>query len=559
MSDKPSYEELMQRVIALEQVEYERKQAESKLARIEKKSRVWLEHSPICTKIIDLNLNLQYMSRAGIEGLGIEDITKLYGHPYPFDFYPDSFKKSMTANLLKAKETSEIVTQEAAVVDTNGNELWFHSTIVPVDDDDDGRINYLMVVSADTTECKRAEAVLRKADDLKDNFMSTITHELLTPINGVRLSLSLLEKNIDVSSKEYLAMANSSNNHMLHLVESMITFTEARRGSLTIHRTPLSINSILKGIFDHFERDSESKITFNYHFDTHTPEWILSDEYKLRVVIVQLMKNAVTFTDQGEVTLRCSSVTKKPGVSCLVISVQDTGIGMNNNVQQGIFSAFSQADASITREHGGLGIGLTNVKDILHLMDAELDVVSEIDSGSTFTITLPITLATEQQINEVKMLSAKQNKTASSEALTQYKNAKILVVEDNPVNMALVLSVLKRSSYRALPAKHGKEALDVIQENPDVAAVLMDCQMPVMDGFEATQRIRKMRGFEGLPIIAVTANIGEQDQQRCLAAGMSDYLAKPASLKSINMKLAKWLGGDTLKERHFTETYTLSL
>jgi CheY-like chemotaxis protein len=310
---------------------------------------------------------------------------------------------------------------------------------------------------------------------------------------------------------------------------------------LAIHEKPLSIKTTLKNIHDQFERHKEKYVNFRIDFDSNIPDWILSDEKKLSFVVVQLMKNAVAFTRRGEVVLSCSTVTREQSNQCLVISVRDTGTGMSDKVQKSIFDAFSQADSSITRGHGGLGIGLTNVKDILNLMGGQLVVESEVGSGSTFTITMPITLATEAQIRETQRLPAKQSAVVSEEVSAQLKNTKILVVEDNSVNMTLMLNVLARSHYQTLSAVHGEEALAVLKENTDVAAILMDCQMPVMDGFEATRQIRQMARYEDLPIIAVTANIAEKDQQRCLDAGMSDYLAKPINVTMIRTTLDKWV------------------
>ena len=386
-----------------------------------------------------------------------------------------------------------------------------------------------------------AEAALQKADELKDSFMSTIPHELLTPINGIRLSLSLLDSKVTDNDREYLAMAHTSNNHMLYLVESMITFTEARRGALAIHEKPVPIKSTLTSIYEHFERDKEKKLNLNIELDNNIPSWILSDEKKLRIIIVQLLKNAIAFTRQGDVLLSSFCLFREAESPCLVISVMDTGIGMSEKVQKSIFDAFSQADGSITREHGGLGIGLTNVKDILNLMGGQLDVKSDMGCGSTFTITMPITIARERQINEVQRLNVQHDLTVSDVVRQPINHVKILVVEDNPVNMALMLGVLKMSNYQTVTAVNGEEALCVLEKHIDVAAVLMDCQMPVMDGFEATRRIRQMSSFKNIPIIAVTANVAEEDQQRCLDAGMSDYLDKPASKTLIDAMLIKWL------------------
>lgn len=460
-------------------------------------------------------------------------------------------KRSMN-NYKRCIVTKEPVFNDAKYKLSDGStSRWGRNTFVPIFDSKQ-KVRRIMVTTVDITELKdaqenlaeaqqRAIASLQKADALKDSFMSTITHELLTPINGIQLSLSLLNTEVTAAGEDYLSMANTSNTHMLHLVESMITFTEARRGSLALHEKPFSIQSTLRNIFNYFESDNEKAINFEFGFDEDTIDWILSDEKKLSIVVVKLMENAVAYTPQGNVILNCRSVTQPQSDRCLVISVQDSGIGMTEEVQKNIFDAFSQADSSITRAHGGLGIGLTIVKDILNLMGGQLDVESNLGRGSIFTITVPVLLASEQQILEAQQLLTKQGKAASTKKFATFENAKILVVEDNPVNMSLLVKVLQKANYKTLSAVHGKEALSHLKMNADIAAILMDCQMPVMDGFEATRQIRRIEKYKDVPIIAVTANVSEEDQQKCLEAGMNDFLTKPADRMLIETTVAKWL------------------
>ncbi len=177
MNRKPTYAELEQRVNELAQIGSKYKQVEFKLKDSERRSRAWLENSPVCTKIVDLDFNLQYMSSAGIKGLQIDDITPYYGKPYPFDFYPESFRNGMTKNLEKVRETSEIIAQEASVFDIEGNELWFHSTIVPVNDEK-GRIEYFIIVSVDTTVRKQAETELKSYQDYLEQLVTERTNDL---------------------------------------------------------------------------------------------------------------------------------------------------------------------------------------------------------------------------------------------------------------------------------------------------------------------------------------------------------------------------------------------
>lgn len=380
------------------------------------------------------------------------------------------------------------------------------------------------------------------SEKLKDSFMSTITHELLTPINGIRLSLSLLKPGLEKSHHEFLEAATNSNRHMLNLIESMITFTEAKRGSLKLKRETFDAKQLLQAIYHQFEKGSRKPHKLLFDYDAETPVWIVSDTKKLGIIVVELLKNAVTFTEQGEIELSCSACeSSETGKIIFSLSVRDTGTGMTEDVQSHIFEGFSQADSSITREHYGLGIGLTMVSDILKLLKGSLVIDSEQGKGSTFTLNVPIELPTAQQIKEEQQIAKQAVVEINTEGSRLIKNAKILVVEDNAVNMMLLVRVLEQANYEVLSAEHGEKAIAALKENRDISAILMDCQMPVMDGFEATRQIRTMEGFGDLPIIAVTANVSEEDQQRCRDAGMSDYLTKPANPALIEQMLGKWL------------------
>jgi len=384
------------------------------------------------------------------------------------------------------------------------------------------------------------EAAL-SANRLKDSFMSTITHELLTPINGIQLSLSLLEKEVrEDERKEFLATANDSTRHLLGLVESMFAFSEARRGAMKLEHKKLDFHALVLGIVEQFESvvDKE-KVSIVLDWEKTTPHWIWGDRNKLSMIVSQLMKNACIYTSEGEIILRCTisnDGTPNKRNDILTLSIADTGIGISQDIQSKIFEEFTQADNSIKRKYGGMGIGLSIIKDILNLMNGTLELESEPKKGAVFTLKIPI-----EVLNGCDIVPLDINKVYGVRG-RHSKQEKILVVEDNPVNMKLLCKVLEKANYLPLKAVQGEEALKLLQENLDVVAVLMDCQMPVMDGFEATKRIRQLDQFRELPIIAVTANISESDQQRCRDVGMSDYLAKPVKGPLILSVLTKWIG-----------------
>ena len=426
---------------------------------------------------------------------------------------------------LQHKETLEILSAQAAVSLVNAR--LYEMVLASLGTAD--KINTLKSEALDAAE---------SANRLKDSFMSTITHELLTPINGIRLSLSLMKSGVNKECEEFLKTAEDSSEHLLNLVESIFTFVEARRGSIRLKQKPFSLYRLLKGVFNHFNSIKESEdLNLRLEWDVNTPEWIVGDENKLSTIIVQLLKNACAFTKQGEVVLSCSSKECKDGSKLLELAVKDTGVGIRDDVKSKIFEAFNQADNSINRMHGGMGIGLTIVNEILKLMGGTLELDSAPDKGSVFTLSIPV----EQSAAPEKTQNVTAKERLGSHSKDTFENAKILVVEDNPVNMKLLCKVLEKADYQPLSAKHGEEALSVLQENPDIAAILMDCQMPIMDGYEATRQIRLLESFKLLPIIAVTANVSEEDQQRCRDAGMSDYMAKPVKKAAVEATLIKWL------------------
>jgi len=314
---------------------------------------------------------------------------------------------------------------------------------------------------------------------------------------------------------------------------------------MKLEHKKLDFHALVLGIVEQFESvvDKE-KVSIVLDWEKTTPHWIWGDRNKLTMIVSQLMKNACIYTSEGEIKLSCSisnnpssnkTLSSKSG-DILMLSIADTGIGISQDIQSKIFEGFTQADNSIQRKYGGMGIGLSIIKDILNLMNGTLVLESEPNKGAVFTLKIPI-----EVLNGCDIVPLDINKVYAIRG-RHSKQEKILVVEDNPVNMKLLCKVLEKSNYFPLKAIHGEEALALLQENTDVVAVLMDCQMPVMDGFEATKRIRQLDQFRALPIIAVTANISESDQQRCRDVGMSDYLAKPVKGPMILEVLTKWIG-----------------
>ncbi len=390
---------------------------------------------------------------------------------------------------------------------------------------------------ADRINLLKAEALKteQSANKLKDEFMSTITHELLTPVNGIRLSLDLLkDKFITSEDKQLYQTANDSNSHLLKLIESMFTFVEARRGSIKLEESLVRFKQSCENVFNYFHNSKKNGVSLDFIWDAQLPDYVLLDEKKFTLVLSQLMKNACSYTKSGSVVM---SLTLEGDSHCRV-SVKDTGIGIDSEKLDTLFEAFNQADNSLKREHGGLGIGLSLAKDILNLFNTKLELISEVGKGTRATFVMPLSLPSQEEIASLKKNDLASAQVAPNEGT---KKSKILVVEDNPVNSKLLCKLLEKVGYSPLAAIHGEDAISILNEQNDIEAILMDCQMPVMDGYEATRIIRNHNVYSKIPIIAVTANVSTEDQQRCIDCGMDFYLAKPVRKEVLIETLTRYL------------------
>ncbi len=377
-------------------------------------------------------------------------------------------------------------------------------------------------------------AAQASVENLKNQFMSTVTHELLTPLHGMNLSLSLMEKNENRQNEAYVEMARRSAAHMQRLINSMIVYTNARRGALNLSATAFQPRAFLDSLSCSESELLSKFINLKFACTESVPEWVYIDKNKLGSVLVQLIDNAVKFTGSGEIEVLCD--TSNDG-KLLCFSIIDSGEGMSVATRSNVFDAFYQGDNSNERRYGGLGIGLSIVKDILNVMDGQLEVESVLGEGSTFKITVPLSQPSREQIAK----ATKDEAVAPSQLRKVRPREKILVVEDNPVNRMLLEKTLESLNYNILSASNGEEAVDLIEHQDEITAVLMDCQMPILDGFGATQKIRKKFDSKQLPIIAISANISDINRDRCLAAGMNDFLPKPVTREVLEASLGHWL------------------
>ena len=389
---------------------------------------------------------------------------------------------------------------------------------------------------------KKMEFELEKARDkaehlseVKSAFLAKMSHEIRTPMNGVMGTLQLLElTDLDDKQKFYAQTASSSASSLLSIINDILDISKIEAGKLQIEKIPFNIKDLVSDIVTLQTFPAEQKQNkLVYEIEDSCPDMLSGDPTRLRQILVNLISNAIKFTQSGEVKVRLRVLTEANERIVVEFGVSDTGIGISEDIQKKLFTAFTQADESTTRKYGGTGLGLAIVKQLVEKMGGRFGLNSELEKGSLFWVSLPFTKTTQEPKAEVIVLDERRIKLSGS----------VLLVEDNPVNQMIATKMLDNIGLKVVLATNGQEALELFIKG-GFNAILMDCQMPVMDGFEATRQIRadeKINKKDHMPVIAMTANVMQGDKERCLGAGMDDYIGKPFKISQLEEKLQYWL------------------
>ncbi len=376
---------------------------------------------------------------------------------------------------------------------------------------------------------------LARRNKVKQDFLNTISHELRTPINGIQGCLQLLEYSRD-NFFENIEAAQQSTADLLLIVENILVFSELQSEALCLNRGRFNLATLVNELAREYAKRAMVKgLQFYYQHNPDTEVQVTGDQYHIRLAIAALLNNACKFTSIGNIDFDVSRVRTADNETIFRFEVADTGIGISPIHQKRIFRTLNEieedqlAEGSTHMPSQGMGIGLAVASTLTELMGGTIDVTSQFGQGSRFSIELPLSLAAvSKQVTDVSELNKAQGQ-------------RILIVEDNPVNQMIAGRFLEKLGYQVATAGNGQEAIEILKNKP-FSAVLMDCQMPVMDGFQATKKIRQLNSAMNIPIIALTANAMSDGKQQCLAAGMNDYIAKPVKPGELEYCLQKWLG-----------------
>ena len=396
------------------------------------------------------------------------------------------------------------------------------------------RVNLHISLKRTTEELKKAKQAAEAAAEAKAIFLANMSHELRTPMNGIIGMVDILKRTeLTEVQREYLNIIESSGENLLTIINDILDLSKIEAGHMELENIPFSLKEELNSVMNIMQVIADKKkLPIILKMGDDVPNYVSGDPVRLKQIIINLVNNAIKFTEKGNVTITVEKQREEDGKVQLLFKVTDTGIGISPEGQKKLFQSFSQVDKSTTRKYGGTGLGLTISKNLTHLMGGEIGVESVEGVGSTFWFYVVLGRSDEESYKKQR-----EAEEGSPEDKTKIQlKLKILLAEDNKINQKVALLNLNNLGHKVDIANNGKEAVEKFKEG-DYDLIFMDVHMPEMDGMQATKKIREIEKNSGrikkIPIIAMTANTSEDERKKYLAAGMDDYVGKPFKQKEL--------------------------
>lgn len=446
-------------------------------------------------------------------------------------------------NLWDTIQSGKVLRTEIRNKSKDGHFYWVDSTIIPFVDENNIPFQYVAIQS-DITSKKEFEAQLVHAKQdaenslkIKEEFISNMSHEIRTPMNAlIGFTDLLLETELTTEQREHLITIKNSEKLLLTLINDILDLAKLESGKIFLENVPFNIHDTLQEVVKLLNVNAtEKNIELELFINSKVPQMIIGDTTRVQQIILNTVGNAIKFTEKGEVSIYVKSIITQHKEVTITFEIKDTGIGIPKSKLDTIFDSFEQASNSTTRLYGGTGLGLSIVKKLVDTMNGEITVESEVEVGSTFKIKIPFKMVDDGSVSLAQIMPQIKKEELSP------LNLKVLLVEDNKTNQLLANTRLTRWNCEVEIANHGKEAMELLEKYPfDI--VLMDIQMPIMNGFEATSAIRSSENsnYNQIPIIAMTAHASHKEAENAIKRGMNDYIFKPFDSEVLHKKILKY-------------------